>query len=101
MTCVAKSTKARAWLQGAAIVALSAALLATGARAETIGGALAKAYLNNPDINQQRAAVRVQDENVPKANSGYLPNISAEGDVGRDYTDVDLPGVGQQKTVTT
>jgi outer membrane protein len=101
MAGVAKSTRAHAWLQGAAIVALSAALLASGARAETIGGALAKAYLNNPDINQQRAAVRVQDENVPKANSGYLPNISAEGDVGRDYTDVDLPGVGQQKTVTT
>ena len=101
MAGVAKLTRARAWLQGAAIVALSTALLAAGARAETIGGALAKAYLNNPDINQQRAAVRVQDENVPKANSGYLPNISAEGDVGRDYTDVDLPGVGQQKTVTT
>jgi outer membrane protein len=101
MAGVAKSTRARAWLQGAAIVALSTALLAAGARAETIGGALAKAYLNNPDINQQRAAVRVQDENIPKANSGYLPNISAEGDVGRDYTDVDLPGVGDQKSVTT
>ena len=62
-----------------------AALLASGARAETIGGALAKAYLNNPDINQQRAAVRAQDENIPKANSGYLPNISAEGDVGRSH----------------
>ena len=102
MACVAKSTRARAWLQGAAIVALSAALMATGARAETIGGALAKAYLNNPDINQQRAAVRAQDENIPKANSGYLPNISAEGDVGRLQTDVDNePGVGNFGTTTT
>jgi outer membrane protein len=108
MTCVAKSTKARAWLQGAAIVALSAALLATGARAETIGGALAKAYLNNPDINQQRAAVRVQDENIPKTNSGYLPNISAEGDVGRTHMELDnVPGasasggVGNEASTTT
>jgi outer membrane protein len=86
MVCIAKSTAARAWLRGAAIVVLSAALAATGARAETIGGALAKAYLNNPDINQQRAAVRVQDENVPKANAGYLPNISAEGDAALSNT---------------
>ena len=62
------------------------ALLATGARAETIGGALAKAYLNNPDINQQRAAVRVQDENIPKANAGYLPNVSAEADAAMSNT---------------
>jgi outer membrane protein len=83
---------ARAWLQGAAIVALSAALLATGARAETIGGALAKAYLNNPDINQQRAAVRAQDENIPKANAGYLPNVSAQASAG--LTDLYGTGLG-------
>ena len=86
MACVMKSTMARAWLQGAAIVAMAVALLATGARAETIGGALAKAYLNNPDINQQRAAVRVQDENIPKANAGYMPNVSAEGDAAMSNT---------------
>jgi len=86
MACVMKSTMARAWLQGAAIVAMAVALLATGARAETIGGALAKAYLNNPDINQQRAAVRVQDENIPKANAGYMPDVSAEGDAAMSNT---------------
>ena len=86
MACMTKSTMARAWLQGAAIVALAAALLTTGAHAETIGGALAKAYLSNPDINQQRAAVRVQDENIPKANAGYLPNVSAEGDAAVSNT---------------
>ncbi len=92
MACVAKSTKARAWLQGAAIVAVSAALLATAARAETIGGALSKAYLNNPDINQQRAAVRVQDENIPKANADYLPNVSAQASAG--LADLDATGLG-------
>ena len=59
-----------------------AALGAGAVRAETVGGALIKAYLNNPDINQQRAAVRASDENVPKANAGYLPTISAQGNVG-------------------
>jgi len=86
MVCLTKSTAARAWLRGAAIVAVAAAFAATGAHAETVGGALAKAYLNNPDINQQRAAVRVQDENIPKANAGYLPNISAEGDAALENT---------------
>ena len=94
MAGVANSTAARAWLKGAAIAALSVALLATGARAETIGGALAKAYLNNPDINQQRAAVRVQDENIPKANAGYLPNVSAEGDAALSNTQASGLGAG-------
>jgi len=102
MVCLAKSTAARAWLQGAAIVALSAALLASGARAETIGGALAKAYLNNPDINQQRAAVRAQDENIPKANAGYLPTVTAEGDAGRLHTEEDdVSGTGANYKSTT
>jgi outer membrane protein len=92
MACITKSTMARAWLQGAAVVALSAALLTTSARAETIGGALAKAYLNNPDINQQRAAVRAQDENIPKANAGYLPNVSAQANAG--LTDLYATGLG-------
>src|SRR5271170_7533613 len=57
-----------------------AALGAGASRGETAGGALVKAYLNNPDINTQRAAVRVADEGVPKANAGYLPTIDASGD---------------------
>ncbi len=63
--------------------AVSGSLLSAGSlRAETIGGALVKAYFNNPDINQQRAAVRASDENVPKAFSGYLPTATAQGNAG-------------------
>jgi outer membrane protein len=51
-------------------------------RAETIGGALIKAYLTSPDINTQRAAVRVADEGVPKANAGYLPTVEATANIG-------------------
>ena len=47
-----------------------------------MNGALAKAYLTNPDINAQRATVRQTDENVPTANAGYLPKVSAFGNAG-------------------
>ncbi|HEY1940641.1 MAG TPA: TolC family outer membrane protein [Roseiarcus sp.] len=72
------------------MIALVAA--APGAEAETIGGALAKAYLGNPDINQQRAAVRVSDENIPRANAGFLPTVSAEADVG--VSNIQSSGLG-------
>jgi outer membrane protein len=62
------------------------------ARAETVGGALIKAYLNNPDINTQRAAVRVADENVPKANAGYLPTVSAQGNVSIERANAGVVG---------
>jgi outer membrane protein len=61
---------------------LSLAAALGAAKAETIGGALIKAYLNNPDINAQRAQVRVADENVPKANAGYLPTAQANANAG-------------------
>src|SRR5712675_858848 len=48
---------------------------ATGARAETVESALVQAYQNSPTLNAQRAAVRVIDENVPQALSGYRPRV--------------------------
>jgi outer membrane protein len=65
------------------LVSAGLSLAALGAaNAETIGGALIKAYLNNPDINTQRAAVRAADEGVPKANAGYLPTATANANAG-------------------
>ncbi len=64
----------------------SALLMAAPACAETMSSALARAYASNPDINQQRAAVRGLDENVPKAKSGWLPKVSATASVGAQYT---------------
>jgi outer membrane protein len=70
--------------------------------AETIGGAMVKAYFNNPDINQQRAAVRASDENVPKATAGYRPTVSVEGDAGSQITGIDMPTLdGGKSTVTS
>jgi outer membrane protein len=79
------SSGASSWgaLRTALLATVSLAMIGAGAgHAETVGGALIKAYLNNPDINTQRAAVRVADENVPKANAGYLPTVNAQGNYG-------------------
>ncbi len=54
-------------------------------RAETMAGALARAYANNPNIGQQRAALRALDENSPKARAGWLPTVVATGYAGRSY----------------
>lgn len=55
--------------------------------AETLNSALAAAYRNNPQLNAQRAQVRVTDENVPQALSGYRPTVTATADVGAEYLD--------------
>lgn len=69
------------------VLALLSICMAPGipAKAETMSGALAHAYVNNPNLNQQRAAVRGLDENVPKARAGWLPTIGLTGYAGRYY----------------
>ncbi len=88
--CGARPRRLFRWtlLAAASLTAISAG---TG-RAETIGGALVKAYLTNPDINTQRAAVRVADEGVPKANAGYLPTVEATGNIGIERAQTSLFG---------
>jgi outer membrane protein len=49
----------------------------TSARAETIFGAMAKAYANNPDLNAARASLRAIDENVSIAKAGMRPHVAA------------------------
>lgn len=55
--------------------------------AETLAGALARAYMANPDLNQQRAALRATDENLPRALSGWRPRITATADAGAQRTE--------------
>lgn len=57
------------------VLAISAVLVAVPASAETILGALAKAYANNSSLNSARAGVRVTDEGVAIAKSGFRPTI--------------------------
>src|SRR6201992_1541228 len=55
--------------------------------ADTIEAALVRAYQNNPQLNAQRAQVRVTDENVPQGLSGYRPKSAITGSLGYQYTD--------------
>ncbi len=57
--------------------------VSSSARGETLESALAQAYVNNPSLNAQRAAVRVTDEGVPQALSGYRPRITATATGGQ------------------
>ena len=59
--------------------------LATPVNAESISGALARAYGFNPDLNAQRASARAVDENLPTALSGYRPQVNANADIGRSF----------------
>ncbi|QRM56921.1 TolC family outer membrane protein [Sinorhizobium sp. BG8] len=63
-----------------------------GAAAETITGAMAKAYENNPDLNAARAALRAIDENVTIAKSAMRPQISgvAQAEATRTLYDKQL-----------
>jgi outer membrane protein len=55
--------------------------------ADTIEAALVRAYQNNPQLNAQRAQVRITDENVPQALSGYRPKVAVTASAGYQYTD--------------
>jgi outer membrane protein len=73
----------------ASIVSLAIlAVAAPSCSAETMQSALISAYQNNPQLNQQRAAVRATDEGVPQALSGYRPRVAVTGTLGANYTSV-------------
>ncbi len=55
--------------------------------ADTIEAALVRAYQNNPQLNAQRAQVRITDENVPQALSGYRPKVAVTASAGYQYCD--------------
>ncbi|MES2029932.1 MAG: TolC family outer membrane protein [Pseudomonadota bacterium] len=75
-------------LTGAAAAALLLAFAGTSpVLADTIESALVRAYQNNPQLNAQRASVRVTDENVPQALSGYRPRVAITASGGYQYTD--------------
>ncbi len=65
----------------AALVA-SCIALSQPVSAESISGALARAYGSNPDLNAQRASGRATDESLPTALSGYRPTVTGTSDAG-------------------
>ncbi|MER9428004.1 TolC family outer membrane protein [Mesorhizobium sp. M0296] len=67
-----------------AVLVSATALSPMAASAETILGALSKAYQNNSSLNSSRAGVRVTDEGVAIAKSGWRPTITGSASI--DYT---------------
>ena len=64
-------------------VSFSAGLWLPAARAQTLEEALSAAYLSNPTLAAERAALRATDERVPQALSNWRPTLEAFGGVGR------------------
>lgn len=50
--------------------------------AETLSGALTRAYHANPAINSGRAGLRAADENVPRALSQFRPRVKTDAFLG-------------------
>ena len=71
----------------AASVLLIACMGPVPALADTIEAALVRAYQSNPQLNAQRAQVRVTDETVPQALSGYRPKVNLNASAGFQYSD--------------
>ena len=84
----------KAFTGAAASVLLLALMGPMPALADTIEAALVRAYQNNPQLNAQRAQVRVTDEDVPQALSGYRPKVSVTASAGYQYTDVNSTSGG-------
>jgi outer membrane protein len=64
------------------------------ARADTLESALAYAYVNNPQINSQRAVVRAIDEGVPTALAGYRPKAIATANIGTQSLSTTIREIG-------
>ncbi|WP_308642532.1 TolC family outer membrane protein [Mesorhizobium sp. GbtcB19] len=80
-----------------AILVSATALSPLAASAETITGALAKAYQYNSQLNAARAGVRVTDEGVAVAKSGWRPTVNGSANI--DYTNTH--GFGTSRRLTT
>lgn len=77
---------------------LASGIVSVSASAETLESALARAYAAHPSLNAQRASLRVTNEGVSQAVSGYRPRVNASADIGAQYTDIDVPGGGSSSS---
>jgi outer membrane protein len=61
---------------------------------DTLEAALGYAYVNNPQLNSQRALVRATDEGVPTALAGYRPRAVATANVGMQSLSTTIREIG-------
>ncbi|MFN3171328.1 MAG: TolC family outer membrane protein [Hyphomicrobiales bacterium] len=96
-----KKTWRTMMLAGATGVAVAMSGSIGAANAETLAGALARAYQHNPELNAARAGVRATDEGVPQALSGYRPTITGEASVTASQVSRRLDGAPNSSFGTT
>jgi outer membrane protein len=83
----------------AALLGLAAPSALMGqAIAQPLPEAMAQAYANNPTLLTARAQLRVVDENVPQALSGWRPTVNVTSSVG--WTDSQTRVRDQGRTIT-
>ncbi len=74
------------------LAVLALACASSFAQAETMSGALSKAYGFSPDLNQQRASTRASDEGVSRANGAWRPTVTGTATAGGQETRIQAPG---------
>jgi len=98
MRCMGRNTLIRS-TAAAVIIGCCGIAFPSLARGDTLPGALAQAYVNNPVMNAQRAALRATDEGVGIALSGYRPTIRGQIQSGwNDQTQTQRVGPNQYFT---
>ena len=75
------------------VIALLSAFTLSDARAQTLEEALTAAYLSNPTLEAQRAAVRATDELVPQALGGWRPTVTLQSSI--QTSDIDSSAAGR------
>ncbi len=88
--------------RGVAVIAtaLIVCLPGTDVAAETLQQALTAAYKFNPRLDAERARLRATDEEVPRALSGYRPQVFGSADVGYRNTRTRSDNLGTESVET-
>ncbi len=90
LSCLARGVYTevmRHWLVIATLAGAAWLAGTTGSGAQTLQDALVAAYLTNPDLEAQRAALRATDELVPEALSGWRPTLAITGSLAHDQAE--------------
>ncbi len=74
-----------------------------GARAQTLTDALVNAYITNPSLMAERAALHAADEGVPQALSGWRPTVNLRAQLNHEYSDsvTDFTFSAGEQTINT
>ncbi|WP_176591623.1 TolC family outer membrane protein [Sphingobium sp. EM0848] len=85
----------------ASVLLLISSAMAGAAQAETLQGALAKAYRYNPTLNGARAGLRATDETVPLQKASGRPALNVTGTYTESILKPTISFTSPQRTLDT